>query len=856
MSYYLQLARRQLRLPVVKLFCLSLALATAVTLSITLISDRVEKLFTEQSRDLLAADLVLSGSNPVSPEQTQLMANYPGQTAETLSFRSMVSTSGSADNGESSNASQFVLADVKAVSAAYPLRGNLQVSDQAYGTPQTATHGPITGTAWVDDRVYNELGLSVGDSLSVGEIQLKVTQVLLLEPDRGDSFYSLTPRVMIALDDVARANVLQPGSRARYRYLFANTDSPNDLINLQNDLQQTLSSQQEFISVERANEALSDSLTKAYQFLRITALLAILLGAVAVALVTYQYCRSLTPQYALLRCLGVTNRRLLLSVALPFALFFVVGTAVGLSVGYGFHTLLVWGVQEYLPDALPAASITPWLVSLLAALIIVLGFAVPLLQGLLKISPKALFSATDALYFPRFWGTVSISISLLLLIQFSTRDWLLTLGIGGGLLLFTGLCVGFVLVIMRMLRGYSEGPRVKATHRLGSRLLLSERALVTLQTIAIAITVFALALIQTLRDDLIVAWQAQVPENAPNFFIINLYPEDEPEFVSLMDRLELNYSPLYPISRGRLLEINGDRADDYAESEGSNSMRSEDGALDRDLALTASAELADDNTLIEGTWHQGQPAIVAGSQFEDEVTNEAIPSVSVEADLAESLGISIGDRLLFEAGGIQFPAIVSSLRTVQWENLTPNFYFIFSEDALDTLPVTMIGSVNIPDRSVLSDIVSTFPHAVAFDIEFVINRVQSITTQVSFVVELILYCALLASLIIFITIELILRRSRRYASAILKSSGAQYKTVAGIFNIQFIIVGLLAGLFAYFMTVAVGYFITVVVMQSVWVFNIKTFLLCLLVTPLLVVASSRYSIKRINEISPKILLNA
>ncbi len=502
-SFYSRFIKRQWRLGAIRLFCIAVAIACAVTFSISLLGNRLEQLFINQSKEVLAADLVLDSTTELQSEQFDIINQSSLAQAITLRFPTMASANDA-----------FMLSSVKAVTDKYPLRGELQVSNTLYGEAIPMPHGPTQGEVWVEDRILNELGLSLGEYVTVGERAFKITRVVIYEPDRGNNFYSFTPRILMHWDDVASTQVIQPGSRLRYHYLFAG--EPQVLKELKQSLESTLQPNQKFETIEDTNAAMASTLQRAYRFLHVTALVAILLGAVGAALVSYQYANEMTYQYAVLRCLGLRGRRLRGAILFPFFIFSLVAIVIGLFLGGIAHYFILESLGDLIPANLPPPSIEPFLLSSLTALIVVLSFAWPFLNNLLKTPPKLLLNRVEAQKQPIIFTATSMAIGLAILVYVGTQDILISFYIIAGLCAFIIFAYGLTQLFIRLIIKRSRKQMVST--RLAARMLGANQRMVSLQIIAIAITFFSLALIQTLRDDLVSSWQSKVPENAPNFF--------------------------------------------------------------------------------------------------------------------------------------------------------------------------------------------------------------------------------------------------------------------------------------------------------------------------------------------------
>jgi len=836
-TFYNNLLVRQLRQSSMRLFCIAVGIACAVTFSITLLGDRLEQLFNSQAKEVIAADLVLQSTTDLSDEQKAVVESFSLSSAKTLTFQTMANSSApeKGANEQSTENENFLLSSVKAVSNGYPLLGELQVSNQLYADPHAIQQVPEKGEVWVEDRVLNELGLSLNQYISVGEASFKISKILVYEPDRGNSFYSFTPRIMMNWEDVAATQIVRPGSRVKFRYLFAGEESK--LNNLQQELASSLQLNQEFITIDAANQTLANTLNRAYRFLHITALIAVLLGAVAAALVSYQYANEMTYQYALLRCLGLQGKRMIAAVAVPFIVFSLIAVIIGLMIGGVAHIFILRSLADLIPETLPAASIKPYLLSAFTALVVVASFAWPFLNKLLKTAPKLLLNRTETQQQPIIFTIVAMLVGLSVIVYVGTQEVKTSLYIIAVLFVFVLLAYFITKNFISWYAKHSESKRVST--KLTARSLKANRRMVIVQVVAIAITFFSLALISTIRDDLVASWQSKVPDNAPNIFAINLFENEKLSFLDQVKEQGLEHSPLYPVVRGRLSAINDQPIREYASKETDR----QDESLGRDLALTWDMKLPKDNKIVQGDWHT-------------ETQDKNTATVSVEEGLAENLEITLGDKLSFTVETQVVEAVVTSIRSVEWESFTPNFYMIFYPGVLDGLPVSYMGSLHLDkqQRPILRDFVKQFPSATFFDVNFLLNRIRGIAQKISYAVETVLYFALFASVLVFISIEMILRKNRSYSTAIFKAVGADTKLVQKVFRTQFLLIGLIAGVIAYLLNLVISFVLSNYLIEGQFVFNPKTTILCLVLAPLLVLVAGYVSIQRTKKIPVKQLL--
>ncbi len=206
----LRLLARDWRAGELTLVAVAVVVAVASVTTVGFFADRVQQALTRQANQLLGADLVISGDRPLDRDYAGEAAKRSLTVARMLRFPSMASGGG-----------QNVLAEIKVVTAGYPLRGDLRIADQLHGTDRKATEIPQPGTVWVDERLLSRLGVAVGDRITIGVSQLPIAQVITQEPDSAIGFINAGPRVLLNDADIAATGLIQVGSRVRYRLLVS-----------------------------------------------------------------------------------------------------------------------------------------------------------------------------------------------------------------------------------------------------------------------------------------------------------------------------------------------------------------------------------------------------------------------------------------------------------------------------------------------------------------------------------------------------------------------------------------------------------------------------------------------------------
>jgi putative ABC transport system permease protein len=312
---------RELRSGEVLVLLAAVALAVAALTAVGFLTDRIGKAVARQANEVLAADLRLRSPDPIPDTWRDTAREFGLQTAETQTFPSVVF------GGDLSS-----LATIKAVSAAYPLRGSVRVSDTLFGEQRVVDNTPARGEVWADGALLARLESDVGDRLLVGELELLVTAVLTYRPDQSIGFASLAPSLLMNIDDIPASGLIQEGSRVGFALLVAGDEAAVNDFNdaVQDDLPDSVRASNREESSERANSAAD----RAQQFLSLTAVISLLLSAVAVAMSARRFAHRRMDTVALMKSLGATQR-FVISVAMTQLLFLgLMGVVVGSAVGY------------------------------------------------------------------------------------------------------------------------------------------------------------------------------------------------------------------------------------------------------------------------------------------------------------------------------------------------------------------------------------------------------------------------------------------------------------------------------------------------------------------------------------------
>lgn len=813
----LRLLKRDGRSGELTLLVLALLIAVASATTISLFADRLQRTLTFQAAEFLAGDLVLASSTPVDDSWLQHAETVGLAQSQTTEFSSVLLEN-----------EQMLLASIKAVSQAYPLRGFLKVQDSDAAAERVVYQGPEPGMAWVETRVLSALHLNLGDTLIVGEKSLLVQSVLSYEPDKRGDFYSFSPRVMINQADLAATGVIQPGSHVHYFYQFSGADG--ELAAFKNDLKTQLNPSQRIMDIHEDRPDLGSALQRAERYLGLSSIVVILIAGVAIAMAAGRYTERHFNASALLRCLGCKQTEIIWLYAVQFLVLGVVASAAGCLLGWLGQMGLFYILKPLLPQQLANPGLLSIVFGFITGMAILLGFALPPLLRLQRVSPLRVLRRELEPMPTKAWLIYGLAIAVMsVLIWRYSNDWQMTvsiLGVGLVVLLLLGLLIAGLLQFSRRLL-----PHLGVTWRFGVQGLMRNNRASVSQILAFSITLAAMSLSLTVRSDLIDQWQAQLPDHAPNHFALNIIPEHQQAFKHDLQQAGIGSSEFYPVVRGRLVAIN----DEAVQKRVSKDSRGE-AATQRELSLTWAQAIPDDNVITNGkSWAENEPGLV-----------------SVEQKLADNLNIKLGDMLIFTVGSAQVSARVANLRSLQWDTMKPNFYMIFSPGTLDDFPATYLTSFYLPDtgKSLLNQLLKTYPATTILEVDQILKQFKTILKQLTQAVNLLLYFALSAGFVVLFAAVYATLDNRIHEGALMRTLGARRGWLRKTHLIEFGLLGAVAGLLAATISQAILYVLYSQVMHIPFQVAVSTWLFLPIIGAVLVGIAGFWGVREVVNQSP------
>ena len=782
---------RDLRAGELRLLLVAVTLAVAALTSVGFFADRLQGGLQRDALQLLGGDVVLASDAPTPAVFVQRAQALGLQTASSMGFPTMARAS-DAQGGAAK------LVALKSVQPGYPLRGSMKVADRADAPPHVTREIPERGEVWVDAQLLEALGLQMGDFLLLGDAQLRIAQVIALEPDRGGGFTSFAPRAMLNAADVPATGLVQPASRVSYRFAVAGPApavqefSRWAALEVKNPDVHGVRVE----SLDSGRPEMKQTLERAQKFLNLVALLAALLSAVAVALAARGFAASHLDASAMLRVLGQSQRTIALSYTFEFVLVGLCASVLGVALGFAVHYVFVLLLAGLVSSALPAASLWPAALGLGVGLTLLLAFGLPPVLQLAQVPPLRVMRRDVGALRPASLAVLVLGVvgfaALLLVVS---SDWTLGLiavgGFAAAVLLFAALAWAAVQGLRRSVNEASA-PRwlVLATRQIAAR-----PAYAVVQVSSLAVGLLALVLLVLVRTDLLASWRQATPANAPNRFVINVQPDQADAFQQALRTAGVTQYDWYPMIRGRLVAVNGkpigpaSYADDRAQR-----------LVEREFNLSTAAEAPAHNPVVAGRW-----------------TPQEEGAISLEDGIATTLGLKLGDELRFDIGGVTKDARITSLRKVDWGSMRANFFAMYPVEHLEGVAVTYLAAYRAPATAGFDNaLVQQFPNITSVDMGATLAQVQSVLDQVIRAVEFLFAFTLAAGLVVLFAAVTATREERAREYAIMRALGARASLLRQVQRAELAGVGLLAGFLASVVAVAVGWALAHYVFDFTW----------------------------------------
>ncbi len=809
----------------VMLFALILAV-TSIT-AVNFFINRIALHLNAQGGLLLGGDLVVISDHVIPKNYTELAKQYGLQSTSTLEFPSMVI-----------KGSRNQLAEIKALEAGFPLRGDFGVQLSNNQPSQNLRAIPNKSEVWLEPRLASILNVAIGDTVEVGAATFKVAGLLVREPSRGGDMFSFAPRLMLHSDDIAKTELLQFGSRVKYQLLVAG--NADKIAQFSSAITPQLQRGERVEDIKTARPEIKSALEKAETFLGLSAMASVVLSIVAMLLASAPFVARSTNMAALLRCFGASKATIQKILLLQTAMLALIGGVLGCAIGYILQFGLAFIAGRLFLETLPSPNFMPVLVGFSLSFAILFSIMWPHIQALKNVSIMRILRRDITETPVKLWLTYTpiVMVSALLIGTLAK-----TLQLAGAFLLgIIGICVVAGLLaygLSKLLHYVSQRFKGHYAIRFGFANLNRRLGLSIAQMVGFSLGAMVLMLLMMIKTDLLDAWRASMPADAPNRFVINIQPDQVQPVSAFINQLSVHKAQIFPMIRGRLIAKN----DQAITPDGFEDERAKR-LVSREFNLSSALNMQPDNKLLQGRWWQANEA--------------GLPMVSIEEDIAKTLNIKLGDRLTYDIAGSQINLTVMSIRKVEWDSMRANFFAVTPLDTLKNYPTSFMTAFYLPQNqaSALNALVQKFPNFTVIDTANIMNQLRDIMSKLTLAIGFVFMFCVIAGLIVLYAALIATREARLQESALLRILGASRQQVTVALLAEFASIGMVAALVSIIMAVALSFFLSIFVLDIPYQLNaglaIGVFALTLVLIPL----AAWSVIRGYLNVPPKQLLNS
>ena len=800
----LKLFVRELRSGYLTSMLLSLILAITIVSGISLFTDRLEKALSSETKEFLGGDLKFESNEDSIKDFLKELELNNSNFLEMAVFASMVFSE-----------EEMQLSSIKAVDNSYPLVGEIELKNES-GTYKTRNNPP-PGTLWLDERLQNLLFLEYGDVLYLGDAQFIFTATIVYEPDRGSTNFAFAPKTIINIEDLAKTNIIQPGSRVEYNYLF--TGSEEEIAKIKTTLEKNKKKGDEIELLGEDTSSLGRATDRSENFFLLGGLIAVLLSACTVGISSQRFARRHVSYVAILKTLGMHLNQIRTLYLLLFLYTTLLTLSVGLSLGWFLQSNFISLMDSYFPTELPVPGPYPLYVTCLTVLICQFGFIYPHISKLLDISPMRVLRSDISFnqnILPIFFMGL---MAFFLLLYIYTNQITLSLIIFSGVIIFSIIGIGFIYLIL----GRSKlGLGAQNPVNLGLSELRRRKLSNSFQIFAFTVAIGLSLITFSASKNLLGSWQNSIPEDSPNNFAINITKEDKDLMKLFLSEKDVEMETFYPVANAKIL-----RKDDQAE-------------IDRNFNITWVKDLPDQNEVLEGSWFK----------------EDGLNGISLSNEISQRYNLKVGEEIIIQMEEGSIETFIQSIRSINWDNFSPNFFVIGHPSLFEEQSSTFITSFYIPkkDQKVAAELMREFRTVSIFSVEELIKQVREIINQVTKALNSILFLTCLSSVFLAFSALQDGFDQRRHQSAILRTLGATSGLIRTSSLIEFSILGLTSGILGALMAHTGVYFIESKVFEVTPSFYPEIWLMGPIIGIVVVSVLCFYLVNGLMKQSPKDLL--
>jgi putative ABC transport system permease protein len=801
-SFVMVMAMREIRASWKRLlfFFVCIAIGVGSIVALRSVIQNVRAALARETRTLIASDILISSNSPIAADVRELLARETaaGRVSRTTDAVEIATMVRPADGRAAVR-----MVELRAVQAGFPFYGTLTLRDGSY------SHAQLTGRgALVRPELLAQLNLRVGDRILIGTQAFEIRGVIASEPGRSLGNFSLGPRVLVDYDDLQATGLLSFGSRVNYQVMVR---APEPTVR---DLGSTLTEalKNKFVRSRgywQNADRIGEDLTRAENYLSLVGLVILILGGIGVSSVTRVFVQQKVRSIAILKCLGVTSKRVL---AIYMTQVIALGAA-GSALGVALAGAVLGSVPSFVGNiagtlqidyGLSASAVEQGLA--IGVLVSLLFSVVPLLE--VRLVKPSLLLRNDVPRLGRIdwvkWGvTAAVAAALVGVAAWQAGSLRVGLMLSAGfvatalVLHAAGVILIWAVQPLRFSRSFALRQAVLHVVRPGNqtRVIL----------LAVGLGSFFILGVRSLQADLLRDFAVQIGPSAPDMFMVDIQPAQREALSAYLDGQNGDAPPptTIPVLRARVVAVKGRdlTLDSYEQVRGRS-------GLSREFTITYRPELARNEKVIQGQWWDVTPA--------------AEPEVSIEEGFLRTTRLNVGDQMTFDVLGRTVTARVASIRRVDWQDFrSGGFMFVFRPGVFDAAPHTFIASFKGPAdpearARMQAGLVGQFPNVSVIDLREILQTVSGIVNNVTTAVTVVGSLVLLSGALILVGAVSMTKFRRVYEAAILKTLGASGRLIAAMLLLEYGVLGAIAGTVGALGSIGLSWAVATYALELAW----------------------------------------
>ncbi|QOF69271.1 ABC transporter permease [Aminobacter sp. SR38] len=762
------------------IFLICIALGVAAIGGVNSVARAITAGVASEGQALLGGDIRFQLIQREATDKEKTFLESLGTVSHNAGMRSMARLEDGSDQS---------LVEAKAVDDAYPLYGQLVTEPALPRAELFAERSGIFGAA-APDLLFERLNLKLGDRIKLGSVTFELRAKLVTEPDAVSDGFGFAPRLLVSMEGLSTSGLIQPGSLVEHAYKLRMPvgTSEAEVADVRERANAEFPEAGWSVRTRtNAAPALSANIERFTQFLTLVGLTSLVVGGVGVANAVRAYLDGKRGVIATFKSLGASGGFVLTVYLIQILLIAGLGIAIGLALG----ALMPFAASAALQSVIPVpaeAGVYPAALAMAAlfGVLVTLAFAILPLGRARDVPATALFREMGfegrglprLVYIATALGIAAILAALA--IWFAGDRRIATIFVGATI--FSFLVLRAVAVAVQWLA--RKSPRVRSTAlRLAVGNIHRPGALTPSVVLSLGLGLTLLVTLALIDGNLRRQISGSLPERAPNFFFVDIQPDQVDDFARLV-ATEAPGGKLVrvPMLRGRVMALNGTDVQKLnVPPEGAWVLRG-------DRGLTYAKNLPENSTLSQGTWW---PADYSGE-----------PLVSFSAQEAGELGLKIGDMVTVNVLGRNVTAKIANFREVQWESMGINFVMVFSPNTFAGAPHSWLATLTedkaVPadEAKILNAVTRSYPAITTVRVKDALDVVNRLVAQLGTAIRAAAGVALIASVLVLAGALAAGNRARVHDAVILKTLGATRRTLISAFSLEYMLIGLATAIFA------------------------------------------------------------